>query len=57
MVPRSSYAYSLSFVGDPKLWSGSESPDAALQRAAREHEVAFPASKALLWDFELAYVL
>lgn len=49
-----SYFYSSTFTGDPKIWTPNFVGDATLLRAARLSEVASPSGKALIWDEELS---
>lgn len=51
-----SYQYSTSFVGDPKIWAGVSAPTVAMERSTKLSEVLFPAAKALLWDNEAAFL-
>lgn len=53
-----SWRYSNSFLADPLLFrpEGAPEPVERLIRAVRSHEVAFPSTKALLWDTHLAYL-
>ena len=46
----SSYTYSTSFVGHPRLWSGSASALEKYKTAQRVSAVMMPSSKVLLWD-------
>lgn len=46
----SSYSYSTSFVGHPRLWSGSASAEEKYKTAQRVSAVMLPSSKVLLWD-------
>jgi len=52
----SSYRYSSSFLGHPKIWSGEpilshEWPD--LEQSVRQSMVRYPSAKVLMWDVEL----
>lgn len=51
-----SYTYSNSFLADPRVWSGEGVADDSLVRAVTLGMVAYPSSKALMWDWELPYV-
>lgn len=55
----SSYQYSSSFLGQPKIWSGEpilshEWPE--LEQSVRQSMVRYPSAKVLMWDYELGYV-
>jgi len=50
-----SFRYSNSFVARPELWSPNATPDESLIARTSPSEVAFPSSKALVWDNEVAY--
>lgn len=47
-----SYWYSTSFVGKPRIWSGEPTHDYALMKAQRGADVLFASNKILLWDSE-----
>lgn len=49
-----SYFYSSTFTGDPKIWTPNFVGDPTLLRATRLSEVASPSGKALIWDEELS---
>lgn len=49
-----SYFYSSTFTGDPKIWTPDFVGDATLLRATRLSEVSSPSGKALIWDEELS---
>lgn len=51
-----SYSYSASFLGRPELWRPGAPADPGLQKGVSTHEVVFPASKVMLWDWELPYL-
>ncbi len=51
-----SYAYSQSFLAQPATWNGSGVADDSLLDAVKAHMVAYPASKVLMWDWELPYL-
>lgn len=51
----SSYAYSNSFVADPRLWRANGVPALTMIRATNEHEVRWPAEKVHFWDQERAW--
>lgn len=52
----SSYAYSNSFVADPSLWRTPLQDGSARIRATRPDQVAFPASKVIIFDAERTYL-
>lgn len=52
----SSYQYSASFLGQPRIWSGEPVPSdqwEKLEKGTRQAMVRYPAAKVLLWDNEL----
>ncbi|MFG0246823.1 MAG: hypothetical protein ACF8MF_12320 [Phycisphaerales bacterium JB052] len=52
----SSYQYSSSFLGQPRIWSGEPVGShqwAELEKSVRQSMVRYPASKVLMWDVEL----
>lgn len=52
----SSYRYSSSFLGHPKVWSGEPIRSdewAQLEQSARQSMVRYPSAKVLMWDVEL----
>jgi hypothetical protein len=51
-----SYAYSSSFIARPDVWRAGSQPNPRLLSATFTHEVQFPSSKVLAWDWELAYI-
>lgn len=51
-----SYAYSLSFIADPRVWNGDGIADESMLHAVTLDMVTYPASKTLMWDWELPYV-
>ncbi|RMH26536.1 MAG: type II secretion system protein [Planctomycetota bacterium] len=52
----SSYAYSMSFVASPAVWSGSARADRALVRPTHRADVAHPAQKVVFFDREMAHL-
>lgn len=50
-----SYEYSQSFLARPDTWSGQSDADESLLRGVTLGMVTHPSSKALMWDWELAY--
>lgn len=52
----SSYHYSKSFAGDPRLWQPGAAKNLSLQRGMRTTDVRFASQKAMLWDWELSYI-
>jgi len=50
-----SYHYSTSFAGQPRLWAIGASAQDALRHSVTSHQVQFPSSKVLLWDAELGW--
>lgn len=52
----SSYAYSTSFVGSPRLWMPGAQPMPGYRVAQRMSSVVFPSNKALIWDEELGWM-
>jgi prepilin-type N-terminal cleavage/methylation domain-containing protein len=58
-LPRPSYVYSSSFLGQPAIWSGDTIDPArhdALARSVTAAQVRFPGAKALMWDWELTHL-
>lgn len=51
-----SYLYSNSFIASPRVWRGSSSADPTLIAPTRPSDVAHPANKTLVWDWELPYL-
>lgn len=51
-----SYSYSLSFVARPETWETGARPDRQLMAPMRGHDVTFPSSKVLMWDWEMPYL-
>jgi len=51
-----SYMYSHSFVARPELWTDGAQPDERLLAPTRVTEVVDASAKAILWDWELAYL-
>jgi prepilin-type N-terminal cleavage/methylation domain-containing protein len=51
-----SYRYSLSFVGNPRLWDGHAAADPSLAVAQKDSSVGFPSQKVLAFDFDRAYL-
>lgn len=51
-----SYAYSQSFLADPRVWSGDGVADESMLRSVTLDMVTYPASKVLMWDWELPYI-
>ncbi len=52
----SSYRYSSSFLGQPKVWSGEPIRSdewAQLEQSVRQSMVRYPSAKVLMWDVEL----
>ncbi len=55
----SSYRYSASFLGQPKIWSEEDFPATEwerLERGVRQSMVRYPSGKALMWDVEMPYI-
>ncbi|MFI4917205.1 MAG: type II secretion system protein [Phycisphaerales bacterium JB060] len=50
-----SYTYSQSFLARPDTWNGRSDADESLLRGVTLGMVAHPASKALMWEWELPY--
>jgi len=46
----SSYEYSTSFIGDPRIWSGDATAEERWLVGQRESAVLMPSAKAFLWD-------
>lgn len=58
-LPRPSYVYSSSFLGQPAIWSGDTVDPArfgSLERSVTASQVRFPSAKALMWDWELTHL-
>lgn len=58
-LPRPSFVYSGSFLGQPELWSGRPIEAGRLDAMARgvtQSLVRYPGAKALMWDWELAHL-
>lgn len=58
-LPRPSFEYSSSFLGDPSIWTDRLIADdewPRLERSVRQSTVSFPASKSLMWDVEMPYL-
>lgn len=58
-LPRSSFVYSSSFLGQPAIWSGEPlDPERGetLARSVSGSQVRFPSGKALMWDWELTHL-
>lgn len=51
-----SYHYSTAFITRPELWRPGAVADPVLRKGTAVHEVVFPSSKVLMWDWELPYV-
>lgn len=51
-----SWRYSNSFIGSPKLWQDGATADPKMLKAIAPHEVQFPAQKVLCWDADITYV-
>lgn len=51
-----SYEYSASFLARPEAWDGRTTAGDALLRGVSTGMVVHPASKALMWDWELPYL-
>ena len=55
----SSFQYSASFLGQPKIWSETDFPNTEwpqLERSVRQSMVRYPSAKALMWDVEMPYI-
>lgn len=55
----SSFQYSASFLGQPKIWSEEDFPNTEwprLERSVRQSMVRYPSGKALMWDVEMPYI-
>ncbi len=57
----SSFQYSASFLGQPRIWNGQGEtfPDfewEKLERSVRQSMVRYPSAKALMWDVEMPYI-
>lgn len=55
----SSYRYSSSFLGHPRVWSGEKIPDndwETLEQSVKHSMVRYPSAKVLMWDEELGYI-
>jgi prepilin-type N-terminal cleavage/methylation domain-containing protein len=51
-----SYEYSHSFVAQPATWQPQATPDPGYLKPVRRSQVAFPSSKAVMWDAEVSYI-
>ncbi len=55
----SSYVYSASFLGQPRIWTDAPIEDdewETLERSVKRSMVRYPSAKALMWDRELGYI-
>jgi len=55
----SSFQYSASFLGNPKIWSEEDFPSTdwpKLEKSVRRSMVRYPSGKALMWDVEMPYI-
>lgn len=55
----SSYVYSASFLGQPRIWTDAPIEDdewERLERSVKRSMVRYPSAKALMWDRELGYI-
>lgn len=50
-----SYLYSSSFIGDPRLWEQGTVFEPSLRRGTRVDDVHFPSRKVFFWEWELPY--
>ena len=54
-----SFHYSASFLGQPKIWSEEDFPGTEwdrLEQSVRQSMVRYPSGKALMWDVEMPYI-
>jgi len=51
-----SYTYSQSFLANPRVWNGDDIADESMLGAVTLGMVAYPAKKALMWDWELSFM-